>query len=100
MLLTLLPFVIGVKSRPESANQEELQGYKEPENEAEGVEENNNTEPEKQLEEEGAKGEEPQGNTELENNSEKGDETKEDVDNSEEGKKDVEPNEDEGIKGQ
>ena len=100
IILTLFPSVVGVNASAEDASQEELQGYKEPENEAQGLEENKATEPEKQLEEEGAKGEEPSGNTELEDNNEKGEDTKQDVDDSEEGKKDVELNEDESIKEQ
>ena len=100
IILTSFLSVVGVKESAEDASQEELQGYKEPENEAEGFEENKGTEPEKQLEEEGAKGEEPSGNTELEDNNEKGEDTKQDVDDSEEGKKDVELNEDESIKEQ
>jgi len=93
IILTLFPSVVGVNASAEDASQEELQGYKEPEK-------NKGTEPEKQLEEEGAKGEEPSGNTELEDNNEKGEDTKQDIDDSEEGKKDVELNEDESIKEQ
>ena len=100
IILTSFPSVVGVKESAEDASQEELQGYKEPENEAERLEENKGTEPEKQLEEEGAKGEEPSSNAELEDNNEKGEDTKQDVDDSEEGKKDVELNEDESIKEQ
>ena len=100
IILTSFLSVVGIKESAEDASQEELQGYKEPENEAEGLEENKGTEPEKQLEEEGAKGEEPSSNTELEDNNEKGEDTKQDVDDSEEGKKDVELNEDESIKEQ